>query len=143
MGDFEYLPHTADVGFRARGASLPDLFATAGQAMFGLEYDPGSVPIERTMAVTASGDDEVAALYGWLSELIWIHDGEGFVPASIRVDTVSPAVDGGLRVSGSATGADLGDWFEQTGPQLKAVTMYGLSVAARDGGYEATVYVDV
>ena len=80
MGEFEVLSHTADVGFRARGESLADLFETAARAMFSLEYDPATVPLEREVEVRAEGGDPEAALYGWLSELIWLHDAEGFVP---------------------------------------------------------------
>lgn len=142
VGSFEVLPHTADVGFRARGESLGELFETAAMAMFSLEYDPASVPLESERSVGVWGEDWEAALYAWLSELIWLHDAEDFVLG--RVDVHPPVSSGaGLTVQGTASGAGLGAWFQQAGPQLKAVTMHGLSVLARDGGYEATVYLDV
>ncbi|HEU5003651.1 MAG TPA: archease [Actinomycetota bacterium] len=145
MGEFEILPHTADVGFRARAATLPELFETASRAMFSLEYDPESVPLDETRAVAAGGDDLEAALCGWLSELLWLHDAERFVPGPIVVERVGgPPGDGAMiAVSGSAQGALLGDWFVQGGPQLKAVTLHGLAVTPVAGGYEATVYLDV
>src|SRR5437016_2669747 len=149
MGEFEVLPHTADVGFRARGESLADLFETAARAMFSLEYDPATVPLEQEVEVRAEGGDPEAALYGWLSELIWLHDAEGFVPGDVRVSAIEPSAPGGgpgrsgLSVKGTVLGAGLSDWFVQTGPQLKAVTMHGLEVGPRPAGYEATVYLDV
>ena len=149
MGEFEILPHTADVGFRARGESLADLFETAARAMFSLEYDPATVPLEQEVEVRAEGGDPEAALYGWLSELIWLHDAEGFVPGEVRVSSIEPPVlaegpgPSALSVEGTALGTGLSDWFLQTGPQLKAVTMHGLEVGRRAGGYEATVYLDV
>lgn len=139
MGRFEVLPHTADVGFRAWGETLEDLFATAAMAMFNLEYDPASVPPVDSVRVGAGGDDLEGALFGWLSELIWLHDTEGFVPGEVRVDSIT----GVFEIRGTALGSLLGDWFVQTGPQLKAVTMHGLSVVRRAREYEATVYVDV
>lgn len=145
MGEFEILPHTADVGFRARGATLPDLFETATRAMFSLEYDPANVPLTEPRAVSAGGDDLEAALYGWLSELLWLHDAERFVPGSVVVERLEgPPEDGfGIEVTGLVQGAPLGDLFVQDGPQLKAVTLHGLAVTPLDGGYEATVYLDV
>jgi SHS2 domain-containing protein len=142
MGDFEILPHTADVGFRARGADLDDLFQTAALAMFSLEYDPASVPLEASVDVTAGGDDLESALFGWLAELIWVHDADGFVPGAVSA-SVRAAEGGGVAVEGSARGATLGDWFVPAGPQLKAVTLYGLQVGPAGEGYEATVYLDV
>lgn len=153
------LAHTADTGFRAWAPDLASLFETAALAMFSLEYDAASVPSERSVALSIEADDAESGLYRWLSELIWLHDAEGFVPASIRVDrlvlgrlvldrpaggmAVSGAAAAGCAVAGSAVGADLGDWFVQTGAQLKAVTMHGLVVRCCDGACEATVYMDV
>lgn len=142
MGSFEILPHTADVGFRARAASLTELFETAAMAMFSLEYDPHTVPLESDRSVWAAGGDREAALYAWLSELIWLHDAEGFAPGRVALRPLVTSA-AGLTVQGTASGAGIGGWFQQTGPQLKAVTMHGLAVLARDGGYEATVYLDV
>src|SRR6266511_1159481 len=108
MGSLEVLPHTADVGFRAWGESLADQFETADRAMFSLEYDPSTVPLDREVPVEVEGDDAEAALYQWLSELIWHHDAKGFVPGQFCVDAVGrPPGGDGLNVVGSAVGAQL------------------------------------
>ncbi|GAC1361917.1 MAG: hypothetical protein NVSMB32_01630 [Actinomycetota bacterium] len=156
---FEVLGHTADTGFRAWAPSLPALFSTAAEAMFSLEYDPATVPLDRAEEVSVAGDDPESALYAWLSELIWLHDALGFVPGSVRVTAIGASSSGeGVQVAGVARGADIGEWFVQTGAQLKAVTMHGLAVhcagsaSGDDGagggvgagvGCEATVYLDV
>jgi protein archease len=128
------------VGFRAWGTSLAHLFETAARAMFSLEYDVGSVPQDEAPSLAVEGDDLEGALYAWLSELIWLHDAEGFALSDVWVDPIGAD----LAVRGVAIGAAIGDWFRQLGPQLKAVTMHGLAVVHRPGdGYEATVYLDV
>ncbi|MGH2768342.1 MAG: archease [Actinomycetota bacterium] len=145
MGSFEVLSHTADVGFRARGGTLEDLFEISAEAMLSLEYDLSEASPSEEVGLQAQGEDLEELLYGWLSELLWIHDAEEFVPAEVVVaEVVRPGPDGSeFIVRGSARGRRLGDWFRQTGPQLKAVTMHGLSVAEADGSYEATVFLDV
>jgi len=128
------------VGFRAWGTDLADLFETAARAMFSLEYDIDSVPQEESPSVAVQGDDLEGALYAWLSDLLWLHDAEGFALSDVWVDPIGAD----LSVRGVAIGAPIGDWFQQVGPQLKAVTMHGLEVVHRRGdGYEATVYLDV
>jgi len=111
--------------------------------MFSLEYDPSTVPVSSSVpvAVSEAGDLE-GLLYAWLSELIWLHDAESFVPGRVAVDSLVEEQEA-FGVSGAASGAWLGPWFEQTGPQLKAVTMHGLAVTRRGEEYVATVYVDV
>ena len=128
------------MGFRAWGTDLADLFETAARAMFSLEYDVATVPQDESPSVTVQGDDVEGALYAWLSELIWLHDAEGFALSDVWIDPIGAD----LAVRGVAIGAAIGAWFQQVGPQLKAVTMHGLEVVHRAGdGYEATVYLDV
>jgi protein archease len=145
MGSFEVLPHTADVGFRAAGASLADVFETAARAMFSIEYDLSTVEVDEERAVEAEADDVEGLVETWLSELLWLHDATGFVPGTITVREIRPGTGGGsrLRVAGTAGGRLIGDWFEQTGPQIKAVTLHGLEVRQVGAGWEATVYLDV
>ena len=128
------------MGFRAWGTDLADLFETAARAMFSLEYDVDAVPQQESPSVAVQGDDLEATLYAWLSELLWLHDAEGFALSDVWVDPIGSD----LSVLGVAIGAPIGDWFRQVGPQLKAVTMHGLEVVNRPGdGYQATVYLDV
>lgn len=137
------------MGFRARGASLSDLFETAAQAMFSVEYDTTAVGFQRELDVTADGDDVEALLVDWLSELLYVHDAQGFAGGDFIVVEIGEPPDrragaSSLKVRGVMRGREMGDWFEQTGPQLKAVTLHGLQVnKKRFGGYEATVYLDV
>src|SRR5207237_304892 len=77
-GGFEVRPPTADGGFRAWGTDLADLFETAARAMFSLEYDLDSVPQQESPSVAVRGDDLEGTLYAWLSELLWLHDAQGF-----------------------------------------------------------------
>ncbi|MGH2705162.1 MAG: archease [Actinomycetota bacterium] len=148
MGSFEILSHTADVGFRARGASLADLFETAAKAMFSLEYDLSTVAFEREVMTGAEADDLEELLYAWLSDLLFLHDAEGFAAGDFVVTEIgepptqrvgAPA----LIVRAAMRGRVVGDWFQQTGPQLKAVTMHGLEIRERRGRFEASVFVDV
>ncbi|HKN50839.1 MAG TPA: archease, partial [Actinomycetota bacterium] len=74
------------MGFRAWGTDLADLFETAARAMFSLEYDVDSVPQQESPSVAVQGDDLEGALYAWLSELVWLHDAEGFALADVWVD---------------------------------------------------------
>jgi SHS2 domain-containing protein len=145
LGTFEVLPHTADVGFRAAGDSLADVFETAARAMFSVEYDLATAATEEERHVEVEADDLEGLLEIWLSELLWLHDATGFVPGTIAVREIGPDAGGGsrMRVVGTAGGRFLGDWFEQTGPQIKAVTLHGLEVRRVDHGWEATVYLDV
>lgn len=142
---FEILSHTADVGFRAWAGSLEDLFSTAATAMFSIEYDTSTVAAEQEVSVAAEADDVEGLLEAWLSELLFLHDAQDFVPGEVVAQEVTghAGPEQAARVRGVARGAILGEWFEQTGPQVKAVTLHGLEVRPAAGGWEAVVYLDV
>lgn len=131
-----------------RGASLSDLFETAAQAMFSIEYDTSTVGFELELDVVAEDEDLEGLLVAWLSELLFLHDARGFVPGDFIVVELGEPPDARvgspkLKLRAVARGRRIGEWFEQTGPQIKAVTLHGLELKQRRGGYEATVYLDV
>ena len=113
--------------------------------MFSVEYELPSVAPDEERAVEAQADDVESLLEAWLSELLWTHDATGFVPGAVSVHDVGPVAAEGspVAVRGTAGGRLIGDWFEQTGPQIKAVTFHGLQVRRVNDHWEATVYLDV
>ena len=148
MGTFKVLDHTADVGIRVKGASLSDLFETSALAMLSIEYDTSSVGFERELDLTAEASDWEGLLAAWLSEIVFIHDAHGFVIGDAIVVEIGETPDRRagapeLRVRGVIRGRQIGDWFIQTGPQIKAVTLHEIEVITGKRKHEATFYIDV
>lgn len=116
--------------------------------MFSFEYDTSTVGFENEASVRAEADDLEGLLVAWLSELVWFHDTESLVLGDFIVTEIGepPIRREGtpkLMVAATVRGRYIGDWFVQTGPQIKAVTFHGLEVKQRRGGWEATAYLDV
>jgi SHS2 domain-containing protein len=136
-GVFELLEHTADVGIRARGASLEEAFeqATIGLAeVLGARRPDGR---GEPVAVEVAADDPGGLLVDWLNEVLWLREVRQAVVTGV---TVERAGDG--AASGSVTLAGGGP--EPDGTFVKAVTYHRLRVE-RDpgGGWLAEVYLDV
>jgi SHS2 domain-containing protein len=136
MGGFELLEHTADVGVRARGATLEEAFE---QATLGLAHVLGACrpgPGE-AVAVEVTAGDLGGLLVDWLNEVLWLHETRGHAAvAAVRVERVG---DG--RATGSVT-------FSSTDPPadgtfVKAVTYHRLQVGRDGHGWLAEVYLDV
>lgn len=148
MGTYDILEHTADVGIHARGASLSDLFETAALAMLSIEYDTSTVGFEQELDIVAEADDWEGLLASWLDEIVYTHDTHGFAIGDAMVVEIGEAPDRRagaprLRVRGVVRGRLIGDWFTQTGAQIKAVTLHGLEVTSSKRRHEAKVYLDV
>jgi SHS2 domain-containing protein len=130
---FELLEHTADVGIRARGATLEEAFE---QATLGLAEVQGSSagPGER-VEVRVSATDLGGLLVDWLNEVLWLAETRRAAVADVRVERVG---------DGTALG-----WigFGSGGPEgtfVKAVTYHRLRVEPDPGGgWLVEVYLDV
>lgn len=129
MTGFEILEHTADMGFRVRGASADALFANAAAALASITMDNSRAkPLVRHPVLT-EGDSLEERLVHWLNEVLWLIDGRGIAPARFE----SAAVWGEPRDTAKHP------------PRLvvKAVTFHQLRVWQDAEGWGAEVYLDV
>ena len=133
---FELLEHTADIGVRARGATLEEAFeqATLGLAEVQGALAPGPgdpVPVEVAAA------DPGGLLVDWLNEVLWLREVRQAKVAGVRVERVG---------DGTAAGwvAFSGDGPAPDGTFVKAVTYHRLRVEPDPGGgWLIEVYLDV
>jgi SHS2 domain-containing protein len=135
MAGFEILEHTADVGVRAFGDSLPELFeqATRGLANVAGIWTTGE---GEQVEVAVEGDDLGGLLVDWLSEILWLHDSRDMLLTSVDVAWVDRGVKGNVRLLARGSRS-------ATGTQVKAVTYHQLRVERIATGWEADVYLDV
>ena len=131
---FEILEHTADVGFRATGASEAELFANAAWAL--LSFTEGSEGDSQERSLEIHGEDRESLMINWLSELLYLFDSGEFVPSRISVREISPD-----RLVARLGGAPrrIAAWRLI----VKAVTYHLIEVKESGGRWEATVYLDV
>ena len=144
MAGFELLEHTADVGIRARGATLEEAFeqATLGLAevlgALAAGGSPGgSAGPGETVTVEVSAPDPGGLLVDWLNEVLWLREVRQAVVRGVRVERVGDGTASGEVVL--AAGGP-----EPDGTLVKAVTYHRLRVEPDPGGgWLAEVYLDV
>ncbi len=153
MGSFEILDHTADVGIRAQGASLEELFEQASRGLaeiIGI-WKPASAPERKgplhpeQIVIDLDAGDLGGLLVDWLGEIVYLADvKEGFL-THVEAKAVSEAGDAEAR--GCTAAGRL--WLEprvgeqMEGTAVKAITYHRLKVAPTLTGWMAEVYVDV
>jgi SHS2 domain-containing protein len=136
--DFEILEHPADIGFRAFGGTLPELFANAALAMLSIAADPAATEPRAEYALAAESGDRESLLVDWLSEVLYWFDGKRIAFRSFRVtefgDTAIAAVGAGEPRDPERHRARL---------IVKAVTYHQLKIERRGGVWLAEVYLDI
>ena len=138
MPRYRVLPHTADIGIVAGGATPEEVFENAAFGMFDLMFDLAAAPAPKVeCAVAAAGDGLAETLVAWLSALL--------AEAEIRdvaFTTFRASLTGTGRVTG-VVGGPAAEALELRGPPVKAVTYHELIVVETPEGWEARVIFDV
>ena len=136
MSPFEILEHTADVGVRAIGDTLEEVFeqATLGLLDISGTYVPGD---GERVHIDVSATDIGGVLVDWLEEVLYLQDARDAVIGSVRVDRVSDTDASGVATVSPRAG-------ELEGTAVKAITYHQLSVGqSSDGKWVAVVYLDI
>jgi SHS2 domain-containing protein len=79
VSGYELIDHTADVGIRAWGESLAEVFAQAALGMFSFMSGLESVRERESREVVAEGADREVLLVAWLNELVYLFGVEGLL----------------------------------------------------------------
>ena len=135
---YEILEHPADIGLRARGATQAELFENAAAGMMEIVADPAGVAERESKPIAADAGDREALLVNFLQEILWLVDGEGWLPRRVAVEKI-----GETRVSAIAFGEPRDAARHEMRLIVKAVTYHQLSVRQAPGGWEAEVYFDI
>ena len=149
MAGFELLEHTADVGIRARGATLEEAFeqATLGLAeVLGALLPGGPGGPGEAVAVEVSAPDPGGLLVDWLNEVLWLREVRQAWLAGVQVDRAGDGAAAG-SVTLSSEGPASEDGSRDPAPDgtfVKAVTYHRLRVEPDPaGGWLIEVYLDV
>lgn len=135
---FETFDHTADLGLRVRCATLEDLFAEAGKALFSIIVEDLSMvqPLERDQ-IGIVGSDREYLLFDWLRELLYRFDAEHKLFSRFNVTVES----GGLQAEVWGERLDLKRHV--LNHEVKAITYHGLKVEQLPDGWVAELIVDI
>src|SRR3990167_8516123 len=134
---YEILEHTADIGLKAYGQTLPELFANAARGMIALALEPQEVRPAQRLPLSARGEDLEELLVHFLSEILYAVDAEGWQFSEFRIQTLEPT-----RIEAEGWGEAV-EPSEHLRVAVKAVTYHQISVTQTDGDWEAVVYFDI
>lgn len=135
---YRLLEHPSDLGIEAEGASLAEVFATAAEALTDIIADVSQSGESVCRKVTVRASDYEQLLVRWLSEVLWLYDGGGFIASSFDIDRILPT-----ELSATLRG-ELFDSRKHTGRlDVKAVTYHQVSVRKTDDGARVRVYLDI
>jgi SHS2 domain-containing protein len=134
---FDVLEHPADIGFRAFGNDLPELFANAAMALLSIAGDPEAAEAREEYRMAVESGDRECLMVDWLSEVLYWFDGKRIAFRDFAV----AVTDSGLQAVGRGEPRD--PERHQARLIVKAVTYHQLKVEQRGGLWVAEVYLDI
>ncbi len=139
---FELFDHTADIGIRARAATLPELAIIAGDGLYTVigELAParGAAGKPRESKIELQHADSAVLLRDYLDELLVLFDRDHRV---VTVANVSTFEEGRLVAMLETALVDRERSVYHH--EVKAITYHELSIHEIPGGYEATLILDI
>jgi SHS2 domain-containing protein len=135
---FELVDHPADIGFRAYGTTLEELFATCARALVSIVLDPSDIRLINFVSVPGIGGDLESLLVNWLNEVLYQVDGRRVALGEFAIGRVSET-----NVDCVARGEPRDRERHPSRVIVKAVTYHQLRVERTADGWVAEVYVDV
>lgn len=142
MQQIELLEHPADIGFRARGRTLADLFATCAEALLSIILDASQAQEAQVWELSVEGSDLESLLVNWLNEVLYFVDAKRVVFSRMEIE-IDPTEIRHTRVDAVCHGERLDSERHRPRVLVKAVTYHQLRIFESDDGWTAEVYVDV
>jgi SHS2 domain-containing protein len=142
LSGFEILDHPADLGFRAWSPNLPDCFAECARALTSVLVDPELIRASEVKAAEILADDLEGLLYNWLSEILYLFDGEQML--FCQFDIVGHKANGGVEfLQAELKGERYDPARHAIKTYVKAVTFHQLSIKHAEDEYTARVFLDI
>ena len=135
---YQLIDHTADLGIKASGATLAELFETAAAAMFDQIVDTRQLKGLARTRVDITGIDREDLMISWLRELLFLWNGREMLVKRIAIKTISETA-----VSAVVTYDPYDPQTHEILTDIKAVTYHAVRVEKNEAGWEASVIFDV
>ena len=139
MKKFEYLDHTADIGIRAYGQDLKDLFENAAEAMLAVTAELDTIDEMMLIEVSVTASTLPDLMLNWLGELNFQHQVEEIFFCRTEIREISPN-----RLRAVVFGEARNENRHVVLAEIKSVTFHQLQVEqASDGVWTAQVIFDI
>jgi len=138
MKRYEIIDHTADIGLRAYGKDLKQLFANAACGMFGILADLKNVQAKEPLQIKLKAPNIEELFLSWLGELLYQYNSKGIIFKEFLIDELNER-----SILAEARGEKLDLKRHRLKMEIKAVTYHELKVQKVKDAWQAEVIFDV
>ena len=135
---YKFLDHTADIGIIVQAEDLEDLFKKAGFSLIHLIL--GMIPEgeRESINLNITGEDLVDLMVNWLSEILYIFEGERKILTGIEIKFLSFK-----NISALLKLIPFDEKRFDIQCEIKAVTYHQLEILKKNKHWQASIIFDV
>lgn len=135
---YRILEHPSDMGIEALGSSMKEVFEYAALGLVSIIVDPATIdPVEQRY-VKLKGSDPENLLVKWLSEVLYLYDGQEFLVSDVTIERLTSC-----EPEAVATGETADECKHSFKTDVKAITYHQLKVEEREDGCVVRVFIDI
>ncbi len=138
MKTYELIDHTADVGIKAYGKTLPEAFENAAKGMFDIITDSSEIESVGQYNIELEAPDLEQLLVDWLSELLFLNSAKNLVFGFFKIDLDEK----NKKLTAKVFGEKFDLSKHKIGAEIKAVTYHMLEVKKKKP-YHVQVLFDI
>jgi len=138
MKRYEQFPHTADIGVRAYGKSLKELFENAAFAMFDILADLEGITDDLTEKFKLEAANPEELLIAWLDELLYRFYTRQIILSEFKIEEMTDK-----SLAATAYGRSVRANRNRLKTEIKAATYADLAIKKTAEGYSVEIIFDV
>lgn len=138
MKKYEIIDHTADIGIKAYGESLKELFKNSALGMFEIIADLKLVKPNEALEVEVGAVSREELLVNWLRELLYQYNTQEIIFKDFEIDKITEH-----RINAKVKGEAYNSKKHNIKTEIKAVTYHQLKIEKTQSGWISEVIFDV
>ena len=138
MKRYDIIDHTSDIGIKAYGKSLEELFINAAYGMFDIIADLEGLKPSTSIKIELEADNPEELLVAWLDELIYNFCTKNIIFSDFKIEELTAK-----SIKAEALGRHIGDKKSRLKTEIKAATYHGLKIDKKENNYEVQIIFDV
>ena len=135
---FALLDHPADLGIEAFGKELVEAFEQAAMGLMSVILDSSKIELLQSRSIQLDAVDTPQLLVKWLTEILYLYDGQGFAGGGFKISRLSPK-----RLEATIQGETFLESKHTPRLDVKAITYHQLLIEQGRAGARVRVYLDI
>lgn len=138
QGEFRVLEHPSDLGIEATAPTLAGAFEQAALGLISVIAEPETIEAREERRVEVEGLDSESLLVRWLSEILYLYDGEDFLLKESQIEFIETT-----KLSARVRGEKYDPNRHRLKLDVKAITYHQLSIETTNGMSTVRVFFDI